>query len=41
LSWEKENRLSVGTGDSSVDELLRGYLKVVTGYREMTVMKVD
>lgn len=41
LKGLSQNRLLVDTGDSSVDELLRGYLKVVTGYREMTVMRVD
>ncbi len=34
-------RLLVDTGDSLLDELLRGYVKVVTGYREMTVIKVE
>jgi len=34
-------RLLVDTGDPSLDELLRGYIRVVTGYREATVVKVD
>ena len=34
-------RLLVDTGNPLLDELLRRYIKVVTGYREMTVLKVQ
>jgi len=34
------NVLRVDTGDSEVDELLRGYVKVVTDYREWRMMQV-
>jgi len=33
--------LRVDTGDSEVDELLRGYVKVVTDYREWRMMQVQ
>jgi len=35
------NVLRVDTGDLEVDELLRGYVKVVTDYREWRMMKVQ
>jgi len=31
----------VDTGDSEVDELLRGYVRVVTDYREWRMMRVQ
>jgi predicted polyphosphate/ATP-dependent NAD kinase len=34
------NRLRVDTGDRETDELLRGYIKVVTDYREWRLMLV-
>jgi len=34
-------RLLVDTGDPEVDELLRGYIKVVTDYREAMLFKVE
>lgn len=34
-------RLLVDTGDLALDSSLRGYVRVVTGYREETVMKID
>lgn len=33
--------LLVDTGDPLVDELLKGYAKMVTGYREMNVLRVE
>jgi predicted polyphosphate/ATP-dependent NAD kinase len=33
--------LKVDTGDSSVDELLRGYIRVITDYNEIRLMKVE
>jgi predicted polyphosphate/ATP-dependent NAD kinase len=33
--------LKVDTGDSTVDELLRGYIRVVTDYNEIRLMKVE
>lgn len=33
--------LKVDTGDSAVDELLRGYIRVITDYNEIRLMKVD
>jgi len=36
-----ERRLLVDTGDSSLDASLRGYIRVVTDYREETVMRVE
>lgn len=36
-----QRRLLVDTGDRKVDELLRGYARVITDYREETVMKVE
>lgn len=36
-----QNRLLVDTGDPSLDELLKGYIKIVTGYKEMTVRRVE
>jgi len=33
--------LKVDTGDSSVDELLRGYIRVVTDYNEIRLMQVE
>jgi predicted polyphosphate/ATP-dependent NAD kinase len=34
-------RLLVDTGDPALDSSLRGYVRVITGYREETVMKID
>lgn len=36
-----QKRLLVDTGDNEVDRQLRGYLRVITDYREETVMKVE
>lgn len=36
-----QKRLLVDTGDSTLDEQLRGYIRVITEYREETVVKVD
>jgi predicted polyphosphate/ATP-dependent NAD kinase len=36
-----QKRLLVDTGDKELDEQLRGYIRVVTDYREETVMKVE
>jgi predicted polyphosphate/ATP-dependent NAD kinase len=36
-----QDHLLVDTGDPSLDELLKGYIKIVTGYKEMTVQKVE
>jgi len=33
--------LKVDTGDSSVDEMLRGYIRVITDYNEIRLMKVE
>jgi predicted polyphosphate/ATP-dependent NAD kinase len=33
--------LKVDTGDSSVDELLRGYIRVITDYNEIRLMQVE
>lgn len=35
------NTLRVDTGDSEVDKMLRGYIKVVTDYREWRLMQVQ
>lgn len=35
------NVLRVDTGDSSTDEMLRGYFKVVTDYREWRLMRIQ
>jgi predicted polyphosphate/ATP-dependent NAD kinase len=34
-------RLLVDTGDSRLDEQLRGYIRVITGYKEETIVKVE
>lgn len=34
-------RLLVDTGDRDLDEEMRGYIRVITDYREETVMKID
>lgn len=36
-----QKRLLVDTGDSRLDEQLRGYIRVITGYREETIVKVE
>jgi len=36
-----QKRLLVDTGDSNLDEQLRGYIRVITGYREETIVKVE
>ncbi|MHA1290128.1 MAG: ATP-NAD kinase family protein [Candidatus Thorarchaeota archaeon] len=33
--------LKVDTGDSSVDELLRGYIRVITDYNEIRLMQIE
>jgi predicted polyphosphate/ATP-dependent NAD kinase len=33
--------LWVDTGDRAVDQMLSGYVKVVTGYNEQTIYKVS
>jgi len=33
--------LRVDTGDTSVDKALKGYIKVVTGFREAVMMPVE
>jgi predicted polyphosphate/ATP-dependent NAD kinase len=35
------NTLRVDTGDAEVDEMLRGYIRVVTDYREWRLMRVQ
>jgi len=35
-----QKRLLVDTGDGTLDEQLRGYIRVITGYREETIVKV-
>ncbi|HEC76039.1 MAG TPA: ATP-NAD kinase [Thermoplasmatales archaeon] len=37
----KLKNLKVDTGDKKVDEMLRGYVEVITGYREKRIMKVE
>jgi predicted polyphosphate/ATP-dependent NAD kinase len=37
----KLNCLRIDTGKSEVDEMLRGYIKVMIGYREWRLIKVD
>lgn len=32
--------LKVDTGDKKIDEMLRGYIEVITGYKETKIMKV-
>ena len=36
-----QKRLLVDTGDSTLDKQLKGYIKVTTGYKEETIMKVE
>jgi len=36
-----QKRLLVDTGDSKLDEQLRGYIRVITGYKEETIVKVE
>ena len=36
----KNKALMVDTGDPEVDEMLRGYIKVITDYREWRLIKV-
>ena len=40
LSSIKSRCLRVDTGDSEIDKMLSGYIRVVTGYNEETVVKV-
>lgn len=40
LSSIRGGRLVVDTGDSDVDAALRGYIRVIVGYREEKIMKV-
>ena len=41
LSTLKGEPLHVDTGDPQADEILRGYIKIVTGYREITMYHVE
>jgi len=36
-----QKRLLVDTGDGTLDEQLRGYVRVITGYKEETIVKVE
>jgi predicted polyphosphate/ATP-dependent NAD kinase len=36
-----QKRLLVDTGDRAVDTMLRGYVRVITDYREETVIRVE
>ena len=38
---EKLNCLRVDTGEAEVDEMLRGYIKVITDYREWRVIRIE
>ena len=40
LSELKGNPFLVDTGDEKTDEMLSGYIKVITGYREKTIYKI-
>ena len=33
--------LRVDTGDTKVDDILRGYIRVVTDYNEMRLIKIE
>lgn len=37
----KLKNLKVDTGDEEVDEMLRGYMEVITGYKEKRIMRVE
>ena len=40
LASLRRKPLLVDTGDKGVDDILRGYIRVVTGYREEMIYKV-
>ena len=37
----EDETLKVDTGNSSVDEMLRGYIRVITDYNELRLVKVE
>jgi len=37
----KLKNLKVDTGDKKVDEMLKGYIEVITGYKEKRIMKIE
>ena len=41
VKMSQTSRLRVDTGDEELDEMLSGYHKVITGYHEMRMVKVE